>query len=195
MNTRPDMPQNEGKSGGLMVFEAILTAHERPILNYLIRLVGQREDAEDLTQETFLRLYTNLRRIDTGRNVRGWLYRVATNLAFDALRKRKRLKEAPLEAAEEVPAPASRPADWAEGLDIRRALIRLPHLHQSVLLLYYHDEFSYREIASILNIPLGTLKTHLRNARQELGRALELEAQILPAAAHPKPYGLLFPKN
>lgn len=195
----------ELKNGNLAAFEKILYSYENKILNYIYRFVNKREDAEDLTQETFIRFYANIDKVDPDDNFRGWLYRVATNIVFDWLRKEKRTRERTyspknqeinleyLAAISTERSTVDVLKDIEEVDEVKRALRHLAPLHQSILILFYYDGFSQVEIAKLWSMPLGTVKTRLRQARQEMKKSLvennEESKQI------DKEYGLSLSKN
>jgi len=194
----------ELKSGNLAAFEKILFAYENRILNYIYRFVSRKEDAEDLTQETFIRFYTNIHTVNPDDNFRGWLYRIATNIVFDWLRKEKRIRgktftpknqEVNLEylaslSAENYNIDAFK--DFENVDEVKRAMRYLAPVHQSILILFYFDGFTQADIAKLWDIPLGTVKTRLRQARQEMKKTL-LENNEKPTVAGD--YGLSFSKN
>src|SRR3989339_987602 len=77
------------KKGDMRAFEKILYIYEKRIYSHLYRIVGQKEDAEDLTQTTFLKLYKNIKSINLDKNFNAWVYKIATNTAYDWLRKKR----------------------------------------------------------------------------------------------------------
>ncbi len=194
----------ELKSGNLAAFEKILFAYENRILNYIYRFVNRKEDAEDLTQEVFIRFYTNIDTVNPDDNFRGWLYRIATNIVFDWLRKEKRIREktfAPknqevnleyLAALSSEHYSVDALKDFENVDEVKRAMRGLVPVHQSILILFYFDGFSQADIAKLWDIPLGTVKTRLRQARQEMKKML-LEKNEKPTVSGD--YGLSFSKN
>ena len=157
-------------------FDELFLAHFAGVYRLLYRIVGTREEAEDLAQETFLRLHRTPALWSTGsdgcareHDVRAWLYRVATNLAYNALRgqaRRSRRQEAVFER--DLPGEGTLdPADAAERRDerlaVRRALARLPE-RQAQLLLLRHAGLSYRELAEALGLAPGSVGTLLARA-------------------------------
>lgn len=152
-------------------FDTLFLTHYDGVYRVLFRIVGSREEAEDLAQETFLRLYHH--RFPPGRehNVRAWLYRVATNLAFNALRSRQRRQQRQETATRDGTALseyAPDPADVAERQDeratVRRVLMTL-RPRQAQLLLLRHAGLSYRELAAALNVAPGSVGTLLARAK------------------------------
>lgn len=165
-------------SGNLLAFEEILSIFEKPIFNHLIRLVRDYDIASDLLQETFVRLYQNRSRINATDNFKNWIYRVATNIAYDYFRKKKRENLVPIDdeiLSETIEKESAYSSFEREILstDLESALKEIRPHYRNVLLLYYREGFSYEEIAGILELPLNTIKTHLRRARQELGVLLK----------------------
>ena len=157
-------------------FDALFMAHYDGVYRLLYRITGTREEAEDLAQETFLRL--SRQRFGPGRehNVRAWLYRVATNLAFNALRGggRRQRREAQTVYGAAAGSPALDPADVAAQADeraaVRRALSRLPE-RQAQLLLLRHAGLSYRELAAALAVAPGSVGTLLARAEAAFEKA------------------------
>jgi RNA polymerase sigma-70 factor (ECF subfamily) len=151
-------------------FEPLFLAHYAGIYRLLFRIVGSREEAEDLAQETFLRLYHQ--RFPAGRehNVRAWLYRVATNLAYNARRGRQRQAqhhEAAAHQATVMSDPAPDPAEVTLQRDeretVRRVLAGLPP-RQAQLLLLRHAGLSYQELAEAMDVAPGSVGTLLARA-------------------------------
>lgn len=165
------------KKGDLFAFEEIITTFEKPLWNYLVRLSGSRDDAEDLIQDTFVKVYKHLGSIDSTKNIKSWIYTIATNTAYDFLRKKKR--EATVELDEEYetkPDNASYHSvsteDSMERKDVTSAIDQLDLLYRGPIILYYKDGFSYEEIANMLSIPINTLKTRLSRAKKQLASLL-----------------------
>lgn len=164
-------------SGDPHAFEVILSAYEKPIFNHLIRLTGGVDEASDMLQETFIRLNNKRSQIDPDGNIKNWLYKVATNLAYDHFRKKKRENLVSIDTddlSETIVSQLSYTSLEHEiaTLDLERALRELRPHYKNILLLYYREGFSYEEISKITELPLNTIKTHIRRARQELGKLL-----------------------
>lgn len=170
---------HELKNGDVRAFESLLTRYERLIFAYLYRMVQNRSDAEDLTQETFLKLYTHRRAIDPEKKFHAWLFRVATTTCYDWLRKKKRSKELlmlddPEAEGETIPDDAS--YNYRERLqtaqEMEAALAKLNPTHRTILLLCYRHDLSYQDIADTLGIPVNTVKTHVHRAKKALKEKL-----------------------
>lgn len=166
---------------------------ERPVFSFVVRLVGDRALAEDLAQETFVRAFTHLDSYRTELKFSSWLFRIAHNAAIDHLRRRQpetlSLEGDPNAASvEEAAAGAIAIADASAspldalvarelGAQIEEAIAQLRPAYRSCVLLRYVEELSYEEIAETLDLPIGTVKTHLHRAR------LELQALLAPVRA------------
>ena len=164
------------KHHDLAAFETILFSYEKRIFNYLRRLVSQRETAEDLTQETFIKLYKHIGSLNDVEKFRSWLYAIATNVAYDWLRQSKKLPELLLvddpAANFETIDPDSQYYRIGTSQDLGRALEQVKPQYKAVLLLYYQQGFSYQEIAESMQIPINTVKTYLHRGKQEVRRYL-----------------------
>ncbi len=151
-------------------FDSLFLAYYDGVYRLLFRIVGSREEAEDLAQETFLRL--SRQRFPEGRdhNVRAWLYRVATNLAYNALRGQRRQAQRQEAAMNQAATTGNEPPDPAEVAlrndereTVRRVLASLPPRQAQLLLLRYAG-LSYRELADALDVAPGSVGTLLARA-------------------------------
>lgn len=194
----------QAKNGNLVAFEKILTFFEKPVLNYVYRTVGQKEDAEDLTQETFLKVYKNLKYIDMDSDFKAWIFTIATNTAYDWLRKKKGENELSLDTEgadfvvnkQSTVKLANNIENMETAFDISKLLENLRPVHRTVLNLFYYQGFTYIEISNIISIPLNTVKTHLSRAKNSLRKLLEEQEcafndRCLPDYK-PKKHGLYF---
>lgn len=157
-------------------FEALFLAHYQAVFRLAYRLAGTREEAEDLAQETFTRLHgsPHLWSVDEGA-LRGWLYRVATNLAYNSARGRgRRQRREDVVFSETGAQVGADPADLAERAEqravVRDALLRLPE-RQAQLLLLRHAGLSYKELAEALGLAPGSIGTLLARAEAAFERA------------------------
>ncbi len=149
---------------------ALVERHAGRMHAHLVRMTGSGEDAEDLLQETWLRVARAARSFEPGRAVRPWLLGIASNLARDLHRRRAVRRRFASEAHDESePAPA-RPL---ETLALRDRVGRLPDRLREVLWLRYHEDLSEAEMAEALGIPRGTVKSRLHGAIRELKRGWE----------------------
>ena len=171
------------RAGDHAAFAALVVRYQQPLGGYLARLTGDPDVAADLVQETFLRAYRALGATRPGLLVRPWLYRIATHLAYDYLRRRRRLAWVPLEAAAEH-AVGDLVAELAEHVLVREALGRLRPAERAVLLLCGLEGLSYAEAALALGSSspeavrkrFGRAKEHFRLVYLALGGASPPEA-------------------
>jgi RNA polymerase sigma-70 factor (ECF subfamily) len=156
-------------------FDALVANHHRGIYNVIYRILGNAEDASDLTQETFLRAYTRLETFQLGRPFAAWVRRIATNLCIDHLRRRGTpdvsLDERLEFGAQHADAtPGASPEEALEMLeDSRRVLAavqELPERQRAVLVLRYIEGLKIDEISRTLKLPTGTVKTMLFRGRR-----------------------------
>jgi len=162
------------------LFEVLVRRYQARVASHVARMVGNRDDALDLTQEIFLKVFQALDRFNPAYKFSTWLFRIAGNAAIDHLRKR-RLRTLPLETPDpEGPGPFA-PQLRSTGLDpygelrnlergeaIRRAIQELPADFRELIALRHFAGLSYEEIAGVKNMPLGTVKNKLFRARAVL---------------------------
>ncbi|MBL8045468.1 MAG: RNA polymerase sigma factor [Anaerolineales bacterium] len=152
-------------------FERLFADYQTPILNYLYRLLGSAELAEDLTQEAFARAWKARRTLPAVQNPRAWLYRIATNLARDHIRRQRLIAWLPFFQNEDrEPALMTEPPerDPLDAERMRRALLKLPEDYGVPLVLYTCQELSVAEVAAALEISTDAVKQRLVRARQKL---------------------------
>jgi RNA polymerase sigma-70 factor (ECF subfamily) len=156
-------------------FDSLFLAHYDGVYRLLYRIVGAREDAEDLAQETFMRLARQRFRPDGEQYLRAWLYRVATNLAYNLLRgegrrTRRQQQFGSAAAVETEPDPTEVALRGDEQAAVRRTLARLPE-RQAQLLLLRHAGLSYRELAEAAGVAPGSVGTLLARAEAAFEKA------------------------
>jgi len=165
-------------------FSEVVTRYKGKIYNYVYRMTGSADDAEDLTQEVFIRMYTSIDSFRGQSSLNTWLFRIAGNLCIDRFRRTKNRTPAfsldePLaddsrtqEVADETYAPhrVLEKVEMAE--QIQAALSKLPEKLRIALLLHDIEGLPYEEIAEIAGCPLGTVKSRLFNARMQLRQHL-----------------------
>lgn len=162
------------QQGDLEAFEHLLSFFEQPIFNYCLRLVRNKEDAEDITQDSFVKVYTHRKLIDPEKNIKTWIFTIATNTAYDFIRRRKRHNEKSLDEGDET-IDVLQAYYPQEGLvsDVEQALGRISGEYRKALLLFYQQGFEYKEIAEILSLPVNTVKTHISRGKEQLKQILE----------------------
>ena len=138
------------------------------IYTFALRLTTDADAADDLTQETFLKAYRSLEQLTPDHRLLPWLYRIATNAAIDAARRRKRIRWVPLlhlVGRVEEPEAADGHHAAVERHDIRRVLAELPIENAAALLLHALEGYSYREIADIQGVSLTAVRSRIARAR------------------------------
>ena len=147
---------------------AIVERFQGQVFGLCLRMLGQRQDAEDAVQETFVRVLRNLARWDSERDFEPWLLAIAGNRCRTALanRKRRTASEAfPMDVADQ--APSVEPArQLAEEVELALQDVRAEY--RQAFLLFHQHELSYADIAESMEVPLGTVKTWVHRARQQL---------------------------
>jgi RNA polymerase sigma-70 factor (ECF subfamily) len=165
-------------------FAALVEEHAPMVFRTLLRLLGTREGLDDLAQDCFLRLYRAMPTFRGEALVSTYLYRIVVNVTQDELRRRHR-EEGPLtslvDEAEDWGDRLRHPSRNAEELllerefadGVERALGQLSAIQRTVLVLYHQEERTYEQIAAVLAMPIGTVRTHLHRARARLRELIE----------------------
>lgn len=167
-------------AGDSSAFEQLVRLYENKVYALTLRMCGNPEDAGDAAQEAFLSAWRGLPSFRGESGFATWLYRLASNAAVDQLRRGKRQRdETSLDAGEQplsLPDTGPGPQDAAEGAELREAvaagLRELSEDHRQILLLREYQELSYDEIAAVLMIDLGTVKSRISRARRALRKIL-----------------------
>jgi RNA polymerase sigma-70 factor (ECF subfamily) len=183
------------KSGDEASFELLLHRYRTPLVNFLYRMVRNREQAEDLAQEVFLRVYRARGEYTPTAKFTTWLFRIATNLALNSLRDNRYQKledsidaparmdsedgdERPLDVAEKHPNIEQHLVEVARSQMIRHAIDKLPEKQRAAVLLHKYEELDYAEIAKILSCSESALKSLLFRAYEAL------RVELAPLVAH-----------
>ena len=189
----PDSPLDNNESdlvmaaekGSVEAFNQLVLGHQDRIFNLALRILGDEDTAEDITQNTFMNAYLNLSRFRHG-SFHGWLYRIATNACYDECRLQKRrpvlsienknLAEERIIPLEQLSTACALPEIEVERheqeLVIQSALNRLNPDQRMVIVLVDQQDFDYKEVAQILGIPTGTMKSRLARGRLRLHQIL-----------------------
>ncbi|HEX7078069.1 MAG TPA: sigma-70 family RNA polymerase sigma factor [Candidatus Eisenbacteria bacterium] len=163
-------------------YRELVRSYQVPVMNLAWRITGNADDAAEVAQETFVRVLKSLHTYDPNRPLRSWLFKIASNLSLDLIRRRKRRPVA-LEDMADEDGPALEAVDPGplpdEGMRLSWAAERfaalvdeLPEHYRAVLYLRYREELSYEEIAETLSMPLGTVKVRIHRAHEALKRKL-----------------------
>ncbi|HTY95093.1 MAG TPA: RNA polymerase sigma factor [Steroidobacteraceae bacterium] len=164
------------REGDSSAFVRLVRVHQARVYSLALRLTGRAEDAEELAQDTFLALFAQLRQLESALHVRHWVCRTVTHRSIDLLRSRSRrprshsldqmLLEIPVEDAG---------GDPLLHRTLRALLLRLPEIPRAVLVLRFQEDLDPLDIAATLDLPLNTVKSHLRRSLEWLrGQGLEM---------------------
>ncbi|MGI8908006.1 MAG: sigma-70 family RNA polymerase sigma factor [Candidatus Sumerlaeaceae bacterium] len=172
------------KAGDRMAFDELISTHQDRVLNTAFRLMGNYEEALDLTQEVFLNCFRKIENFKGDSALSTWLYRITVNTAKNRWKyqqsrglNRTTSLDAPMDAADEErvkqypdsqPTPRKVATDREQMAFVEEHLQRLGDEHREVLVLRYIEELAYEEIADILKLSLGTVKSRIHRARAEL---------------------------
>ncbi len=178
----------QARAGRERAYRELIGRYERPVFSIIYRLVRDRELAEDLAQDTFIKVLNALDRYDPKLKFSSWIFKIAHNTAIDRLRKREvatlSLDGSPnartaddIEATRiTVASTEESPEDYAAsreiGEEIEKALALLRPEYRTAIVLWHIEDRPYDEIAEIMEIPLGTVKTFIHRARNELRKHL-----------------------
>ena len=166
-------------------FRELLIRYERPIFSLIYRMVRDRELAEDLAQETFVRAFNAIASYNSSYKCNSWIFKIASNHTINYLRKGKLDTVSIFGTSDEglgdrelqIKSITENPHEFTErrelGGRIEVAIGELREEYRMAILLYHVEGYSYKEIADIMDIPLGTAKTYLSRARKELKKHLE----------------------
>lgn len=163
------------QNGDLQAFETIVVRYQANILNFTYRKLNDHDNAQDATQETFIRAFKNIKTFDTSKLLKTWLFAIAKNYCNDYIRKNARVQ--PL-----IQDYQNDDEDLVESLyrQTRRegviyALVQVPAIYREPLVSFYWNNSTYAQIASQTNVPLNTIRTRIRRGRQYLAKLLKNE--------------------
>lgn len=180
--------------GNVNDFEKLVTAYEKNVYNIALRMVGDPDDAADMTQETFIKAYRALSGFRGDSKFSSWLYRIASNVCLDFLRSRSRHPQVSLstvdedgQAPVELPDMRQNPEEQLMkklGMEaVRRGLEQLPEQQRQILVLRELGGLSYAELAQTLGLEEGTVKSRIFRARKRLCALLLCDGNISDGAA------------
>jgi len=170
-------------------YRELISRYERPVFSLVFRMVRDRETAEDLAQETFIKVLNNIDRYRPEFKFSSWLFKIANNITIDHLRRRQldtiSMEGAPdavtaesaratsIAVASSAPSALEQMESRELGGAIEKAIAKLRPEYRACIILRHVEDYSYDEIAEIVKLPLGTVKTYIHRARQELRESLE----------------------
>lgn len=160
-------------SGQSQAFGTLIERYERAVYNLCLRTMRNPEDGKDATQEAFLKAFRSLRTFRTGAKFSTWIFSIAYHTCCDRLAGRKRFSNDDLpDRADPAPGPAQLAEAREDARALRAAIDALPQKYRSVITLYHLQGKQYEEIATVLELPVGTVKTHLFRAKEQLRKLL-----------------------
>lgn len=168
----------EAKKGDRSAYGELVRLHYPGVVNVVYHMCGDAGLAEDMAQETFLRAWVNLPSFRPQASLRNWIYRIAVNAALDVLRRRH---EEPVDdenlhmLADQAPDPETALIRKEQAALLQQGIRSLPEAARSVLVLREYGELSYQEIATVLDIPIGTVMSRLNYARNRLREVLKAQ--------------------
>ena len=167
-------------AGEEAAFREIVNRYKNGLYTFLRQFLNRQDQIEDVFQETFLQLFTSRDRFDTSRPLRPWLFTIAANKAKDALRKQQRTHSIPIstfskpeqmsfdQVVNTITSDTTRPYEQLQKEEtaekIRQTVSNMPEKSREILILAYFHKFSYKQMAQILGIPMGTIKSRLHTA-------------------------------
>lgn len=181
-------------AGSSEAFGQLVRRYEKTLYAFLVRYTGDMALAEDIFQNTFLQVYQSAGLFDRGKSFKPWLYTIALNKARDALRQKKRQKAASIDAvssngdseldssfADIIPSKILSPDEISVNRELRvvvkEMIEQLPENLRAVLVMSYFDKLPQKEIADVLNVPVGTVKSRLHKAMAIFGQKWNIWAQ------------------
>jgi RNA polymerase sigma-70 factor (ECF subfamily) len=162
------------RRGDRNAYRLIVDRYKRQAYGMALGLLGNPQDALDVSQAAFIKAYRNLKHFDTRRSFFPWFYRIQRNLCLDHIRRIRRRREVPLTEALEF---IDDSVDYETRQSLRRAIDGLSADHREIIVLHYFEGLSYKEIAALLGKPMGTVMSALHSARKQLRKALKGERQ------------------
>ncbi|KZE67551.1 RNA polymerase subunit sigma [Fictibacillus phosphorivorans] len=174
------------KKGDQEAFEGIVDLFKDKIYRHCFRMVGNGHEAEDLAQETFLRAYRNISKYNNEYKFSTWIFRIATNLCIDRLRKKKPDyyldAEVPgtdganmySQLSTEEPLPEEVVTENEQWNELQAEIMKLPEKYRTAILLKYVDDLSLEEISQIMDIPVPTVKTRIHRGREALKKVFQM---------------------
>jgi RNA polymerase sigma-70 factor (ECF subfamily) len=165
--------------------QELVDAHYEPLYRYAFRLSGSATDADDLTQEAFCKAQLQLRQLRDPARAKPWLFSILRNAYLHRVRSDAHHKKVSLEAVGDLPGPTPDPPPEVDPDQLQAALNDLPEAFRTPVILFYFDDFSYRDIAEQMDLPIGTVMSRLARAKAHLRARLRAgdAADGVPAVA------------
>lgn len=163
--------------------EKFIGLHLKPVYNYICRIIYDKNDAEDITQEAFVKAWRNIKKFDQEKNFKTWIFTIARNTAIDYLRKRKEIPFSKLQDPDDEenfdekitdiePLPDEIFGRKELSRDLERALAEIRPDFREILILHYSENMTFQEISEVVGKPLNTVKSQHRRALSGLRKIL-----------------------
>lgn len=167
-----------GLPGSQRSVERLVEDHYESLYRYAFRLSGSTADAEDLTQDAFCKAQLSLAQLRDSTRAKPWLFRILRNVYLHKIREDKRHPCTTLEEMSDVPERLPEPLPPIEPEQLQKVLGELPEVFRTPIILFYFDDFSYRDIAEQMDLPLGTVMSRLARAKNWLRSRLLVEPAV-----------------
>lgn len=167
------------RRGDRAAFDRLQQKIEPRVRRFIHRLIGTSDAAESIAQDAFLALYVKIERIESVEHVWSFVFRVVRHLCYDELRRQRRWDVVPVnhggvsDDSEWIPSDRSPPLDtaahWSIGYDkVRAAIERLPEVQRQTMILHFEEDLTYEQVAEVMNVDVGTVKSRIHNARKSV---------------------------
>ena len=179
------------KSGDMSAFDELVSRYEKRVFNFAYRIAGNYDDACDVAQEAFIRVFNSIQTFREDATFTTWIYRIVTNVYLDERKKSKAHRQTSLDEyieldenavsrqiGDEGPSPEQIVEEKEREQALHRAVSSLPEYQRLIVTLYHMQHRSYEEIAEFLQLPIGTVKSRLNRARLALAEKLENEPEL-----------------
>jgi RNA polymerase sigma-70 factor (ECF subfamily) len=165
------------QEGDIIAYEVLVRRYQQRLFAFINRFVRSDKDSEEIVQDSLVKLYINIGAVDTGKRLSSYLFGIAKNTAYTHLRKRS-IPKIPLDDVEELETDARIYENLVQAENteaVRKALSDMDSKYRKILKLYYFNDLSYEEISDRESLPLNTVRTRLRRAKDSLKRILSYE--------------------
>ena len=170
------------KAGNFQQYERLIAAYQRPLYVFIWRMVRDEDDAKDLCQDTFFKAYKKIRSFKEKSKFSSWLFRIGYRKALDFMAKKKRQRTtfARMESRPRLEGNEKEYEVWQEGSAIEKIIDGLQENHKTALYLFYKEEMTYDEIASVMKVPINTVKSHIYRGKERIRDKLSRRNKFTP---------------
>jgi len=160
-------------AGQAEAFGTLVERYDRAVYNLCLRTLRDSEEAKDAAQEAFFKAFRGLRTFRPGAKFSTWIFSIAYHACCDRLNRKRRFSDAEIpDRADPGPGPAAQVEQLDDASRLRAAIDRLPEKYRTVITMYHLQGHQYEEIARVLDLPMGTVKTHLFRAKEQLRKLI-----------------------